>query len=126
MTLPDLGSALRHRGPALLLERIDEFDGATLACVARDDGPWPWPRVLEAGAQAAGLLAGLQPGGLPSRAVVAEYTGILVRTAAYAGTVRVVARLERRVLHFWRCRIAAHGADGDTLLEGTITLAADR
>lgn len=117
------GDILRHRGPALLVAGIDGWDGETLRCRAAGEGPWTWPVMLEGAAQAAGLAAGLQPRGLPARAVVAEYRDVVLHAAAHAGPIRFVARVERRVLHFWRCRVEVRGASGALLLEGSVALA---
>ena len=123
MRVPSPAAVLRHSGPALLLHRVERFDGDTLACVARGVGPWAWPAMLEAAAQAAGLLAGLQPDGLSNRAVIAEYRGIVIHAHEHAGGVRIHARLDRRLLHFWRVRIEAEAMDGRGLLAGFVTLA---
>ena len=113
---------LRHRGPALLLATIEVVDADTIACTSRGDGPWQWPLVLEGAAQAAGLLAGLA-GGLSNRAVIAEYRGVVVHAEPSGGSVRFLARIERRLLHFWRCRIEARDGGGALLLEGRVSLA---
>ena len=113
---------LRHRGPALVLATIESFDGKTIVCAGREGGPWRWPLLLEGAAQTAGLLAGLA-GGLSNRAVIAEYRGIIVHAERADGPVRFAARLERRLLHFWRCRIAARGPGDIPLLDGRVTLA---
>jgi predicted hotdog family 3-hydroxylacyl-ACP dehydratase len=113
---------LRHRTPALLLATIESFDGETIVCTSREIGPWRWPLVLEGAAQTAGLLAGLA-GGLSNRAVIAEYRGVVVHAERADGPIHFAARLERRLLHFWRCRIAARGAGGIRLLDGHVTVA---
>jgi hypothetical protein len=114
---------LRHRGPALLVETIDAFDGGAIVCASRGAGPWPWPLLLEGAAQAAGLLSGLA-GGLSNRAVIAEYRGVRVHVERHEGPVRFGARLDRRVLQFRRCAIEARDAKhGTLLLEGRVTLA---
>ena len=123
MTLPAPATVLRHVGPALLLDRIERLDGDALVCAARGAGPWRWPALLEAAAQAAGLLAGLRPDGLSNRAVIAEYRDVLIHAAEHVGPVRVRARLDRRLLRFWRVRVAADAADGRALLAGLVTLA---
>jgi predicted hotdog family 3-hydroxylacyl-ACP dehydratase len=114
---------LRHRGPALLVGAIDGWDGETLRCRAAGAGPWSWPAMLEGAAQTAGLAAGLRPRGLPADAVVAEYRDVVLHAGAHAGPIRFVARVERRVLHFWRCRVEVRDAAGALLLEGTVALA---
>jgi hypothetical protein len=123
VNFPAPAAVLRHSGPALLLERVEHFDGDTLACVARGSGPWHWPAMLEAAAQGAGLLAGLQAGGPSNRTVIAEYRGIVIHAHEHPGPVRVRARLDRRLLHFWRVRIEAEAMDGQVLLAGLVTLA---
>lgn len=123
MTHPAPADVLRHRGPALLVAGIDGWDGETLRCRAAGAGPWPWPVMLEGAAQAAGLAAGHHPRGLAARAVVAEYRDVVLHAAAHAGPIRFVARVERRVLHFWRCHVEVRDAAGALLLEGTVALA---
>lgn len=123
MTPPSPASLLRHRAPALLVGEILSFSGDTLRCASHGAGPWRWSQILEGAAQSAGLLAGLQPGGLPRSAVVAEYRDVVVHAARHTGPIRFVARLERRLLHFWRCRCEAEALSGRVLLTGTVTLA---
>jgi hypothetical protein len=113
---------LRHRGPALLVATIEVVDADTIACTSRGEGPWRWPLVLEGAAQAAGLLVGFA-GGLSDRAVIAEYRGVVVHVERYDGPISFRARIERRLLHFWRCRIEGRAADGALLLEGRVSLA---
>ena len=122
MTRRTAAELLRHRGPALLVGTIDAFGGDTIACVSSREGLWPWPLVLEGAAQAAGLLTGLH-GGISNRAVIAEYRDVVVHAERHEGAVRFVARIERQVLHFWRCRVEARGPSGGLLLEGEITIA---
>jgi hypothetical protein len=95
-------------------------------CRGIDGRGWPWPRLLEGTAQAAGLLAGLQPGGPGARAVVAEYREVAVHVKFHRGPVRFATRLERRLAHFWRCRCEARAADGRLLLASRVTLAPER
>jgi len=123
MSLPPPSALLRHRPPALLIDAVESFGGDTLGCSATERAAWTWPVLLEGAAQTAGLLAGLQPGGPSSAAVIAEYRGVVVHAARHDGSVRFVARLDRRLLHFWRCHVEAHAADGGLLLEGQVTLA---
>jgi hypothetical protein len=123
VSTPSPGDVLRHRGPALLVGTIDRIEADSLACTSNGADPWRWPQVLEGAAQTAGLLAGLRPGGLSNRAIIAEYGGIRIHTREHAGPIHFLARLERRLLHFWRCRVEARAADGTLLLEGAVTLA---
>jgi len=46
-----------------------------------------------------------------------------VHATTHAGPLRFAAHLERRVLHFWRCRVEVRDAAGALLLEGSVTLA---
>jgi hypothetical protein len=114
---------LRHREPALLVEAIEAFDGDRLTCRAVARELWRWPEMLEGAAQTAGLLAGLQKDGLSNRAVIAEYTGVVVHAPAHRGPLRFRARLERRILRCWRCRIEVHDRTDALLLAGSVTLA---
>jgi hypothetical protein len=123
VALPAPGRLLRHRPPALLLGSVEAHTGRTLACTGIDAGLWPWPRLLEGTAQAAGLLAGLQAGGPGSGAVIAEYRDVSLGVERHRGRVRFEARLERRLAHFWRCRCEARAADGRVLLASRVTLA---
>jgi hypothetical protein len=123
MKLPPPARLLRHRGPALLLATVDAFDGDRLVCGSNGGGPWPWPRLLEGAAQTAGLLAGLQAGGPGKTAVIAQYRDVVIHADAHDGAIRFHARLDRRVLHFWRCAVEARAAAGDLLLEGLVTIA---
>jgi hypothetical protein len=113
---------LRHRPPALLLERIEERRDTTLCCASVAGGTWPWPRMLEGAAQTAGLLAGFQPGGPENTAVIAEYRDVRVLVEEHAGPLTFSASLERRVLQFWRCRCEVRALDGTLLLDGRVTV----
>ena len=123
MTLPAPADVLRHRPPALLLAAIEAFDGSTLRSRSVDDGAWPWPRILEGAAQSAGLVVGLATGGLSNRAVIAEYRDVVPSHHEGPGPIRFAARIERRLLHFWRCRVEACAADGAVVLRCAVTLA---
>jgi len=123
MTFPDPATLLRHRPPAVLVREVIECDGTRLVATSNGAGPWTWPALLEGGAQAAGLLAGAQPDGLNNRAVIADYRQVGIRALAHDGAVRFTATLDRRVMQFWRCRIAVHDAGGTLLLDGMVTLA---
>ncbi len=123
MRLPAPEAVLRHRGPALLVGTIDAFTGPTLRCTSRDAGPWPWARMLEGAAQTAGLIAGLQDDGLGNTAVIAEYRAVRIHAQHHAGLLHFVARLDRRLLHFRRCRVEVGTPEGALLLEGDVTLA---
>jgi hypothetical protein len=79
--------------------------------------------MLEGAAQAAGLLAGLQPGGPSNRAVIAEYRRVRVLAPTHVGPLRFVARVDRRILDCWRCHIEARAGDGTVLMDGLVTVA---
>lgn len=120
---PSPAALMRHHGAALLIEAIDTCDGQTLACTSRGAGPWPWPRMLEGAAQTAGLLAGMQPGGPAAGAVIAQYRDVVMHAEMAPGPLRFVAALDRRVLHFWRCRVEVRDDGERLLLAGLVTLA---
>lgn len=120
---PSPAALMRHRDPALLIDAIETCDGWTLGCTSRGAGPWPWPRMLEGAAQTAGLLAGMQPGGPPGSSVIAQYRDVIVHGEVHRGPLRFVAELDRRLLHFWRCRVEVRDEGGRLLLEGRVTLA---
>src|SRR5262249_37180730 len=82
----------------------------------------PGPEMLEGAAQSGGLLVGLQGGGPDARAVIAESRAVVAPMATHAGPLAFHARLERRILHFWRCRVETRDGDGRLLLEGRVTL----
>jgi hypothetical protein len=123
VSAPAPADVLRHRAPALLLGAVERFDGAALACASSGAGPWRWPAMLEGAAQAAGLLAGLQPGGPSNRAVIAEYRDVRIRKAGHAGRLRFHVRLDRQLMRFWRCRFEACDERGEVLVDGTVTIA---
>lgn len=123
MKLPPAAALLRHRGPAILLDAVCSFTGRALSATARGSGPWEWPQILEGAAQCAGLLAGLQGAGMSEHAVVAEFRNVSVGALCHAGPIRFDARLDRKLLHFWRCTVEARGLDGSVLLYGDVTLA---
>ncbi len=124
--LPPPAALLRHRPPALLLGAVEAHASGHLVCRGIDGRRWPWPRLLEGTAQAAGLLAGLQPAGPGARAVIAEYRDVAVHVDLHRGPVRFDTHLERRLAHFWRCRCEARTTDGRVLLASRVTLAPER
>lgn len=117
-------SRLRHRGPALLLARIESWDGRRVCCRGARR-PWSWTALLEAAAQASGIACGLAEGGWTRGGVVAEYRDVDVRCDAWEGEVTLTAEVERRVLAFRRCRATVVARDGRTLLRAQITLVPD-
>jgi len=122
----DVAVLLRHRRPALRLGRWTREAPDRIACTSHGAGPWRWADLLEGAAQSAGLLAGLQPGGPCNTAVIAEYRDVVVHAPAHDGPARFTAALDRRVLGFWRCRVAVAAADGRPLLEAIVTVAPER
>ena len=114
---------LRHRPPAVALGSVVTREPRHLVCWGIDARRWPWPRLLEGAAQAAGLLAGLQPDGPGPGAVIAEFRDVVVPVTEHHGAVQLDARLERRLAQFWRCRCEARTERGDLLLEARITVA---
>ena len=113
---------LRHRPPALCLDALATAAAGTLVCTARARA-WTWATLLEGAAQTAGLLVGMQPGGLGDDAVVAEYRDVRATRETWDGDVRFTARMDRRVQRFWRCVVEATAPDGAPLLSARVTLA---
>jgi len=113
---------MRHRPPALLLGTIVESTATGLTCEGIDDGPWRWARLLEGAAQAAGLFAGLQPGGPSKAAVIGGYRDVTIHAAHHPGPVRFHAALDQRILGFWRCRVEACSSDGRLLISGLVAV----
>jgi predicted hotdog family 3-hydroxylacyl-ACP dehydratase len=126
MSLPAPATLLRHREPALLLGTIDDLVDDRLTCTSTARSSWQWTEMLEAAAQAAGLLAALRDDGFDNTLVIAEYRGVRVHAARHDGRLRLLARLDRRVLRFRLCRVQVRAADETLLLEGTVTLAPGR
>ena len=126
MTLPAPAALLRHGPKARLVGAIERLDAAGLACASRGAGAWPWPRMLEGAAQAAGLLVGITEPEAPRTPVIAEYRDVVVPAASHRGRLKFVAALERRVLHCWRCTFEVRTARGRVLLSGRVTLAPPR
>jgi predicted hotdog family 3-hydroxylacyl-ACP dehydratase len=125
MTL-DPAVLLRHRPPALLLTSVDDVARDRLRCTAAPSvqRTWRWPEMLEAGAQAAGLLGGLQRDGLDAGLVIAEYRDVHVHADRHDGPLRLFASLGRKALGFRRCRVEVRSAGDDALLlEAVVTLA---
>jgi hypothetical protein len=52
-----------------------------------------------------------------------DYRNVGIHALTHDGAVRFTTTLDRRVLQFWRCRIAVHDAEGVLLLDGMVTLA---
>jgi len=57
---------------------------------------------------------------------IAEYRDVVPCTDDRPGPIRFAARIERRLLHFWRCRVEARAADGEVVLRCAVTLAPGR
>src|SRR5262249_32545692 len=111
---------LRHRPPALLLGAREARDAGHLVFAGIDAGRGTWAGLLEGTARAAGLRAGLQPGGPGDRAVIAEYRDVAMHARGHRGRVRFEARVERRLAGFWRCRCEARSADARLLLSSRV------
>lgn len=126
MTLPAPAAVLRHGPEARLVRAIRRLDAAGIECTSRGRGPWPWPRMLEGAAQAAGLLLGIAVPGAPRAPVVAEYRDVVLHATSARGPLRFAAAFERRVLHFWRCTIDVRDGRGKILVRGRVTLAPPR
>lgn len=125
MTFPSPSAWLRHRGPALVIDTIDAWDGTWVECGARD-AAWAWPRLLEGAAQAAGIACALADERWRSGAVVAEFRDVEIRGERHRGPVRFRARSERVVLAYRRCRAVAATPAGTTLISAHVTLLPDR
>lgn len=125
MTFPHPGAWLRHRGPALVVDGIDGWDGEVARCHGAA-GDWTWSRILEGSAQTAGIACALGDEAWRSGAIVAEYRDVEVLAERHVGGVVFAARPERAVLGYRRCRTTATGLDGAPLLRGVVTLLPDR
>jgi hypothetical protein len=124
MKLMRLEEMLPHRGPALMLSAVEAVRGRWIRCRADRQGPWHWPELLEASAQAAGLLAALELDSSPGLMVVAEFREVSIPDGiAMHGPAWIEATLVSHFLRFHRCRFAAHATDGEVVLGGTMTLA---
>jgi len=123
VSLPLPSTLLRHAAPALLLATIETFDRDRIHCTSPSRSAWAWPEMLEAAAQAAGLLAGLQDEAFDANLLIAEYRDVRIHAARHAGALALFATLDRKVLHFRRCRVEVRAADGGPLLDGLVTLA---
>ena len=125
MTLPPPKAMLPHRGPALMISAIDEVRASWIQCSADRVGPWYWPELLEASAQAAGLLAAAGLDSPPRETVVAEFWDVVVPGGGLPipGPLSFEATLVSRVLTFHRCRFVVRGSDGAIVVGGGLTLA---
>ena len=124
MRLPAPTECLRHRPPALLIGRIESWDGRTVRCAGTSTA-WSWVQLLEGAAQAAGIGCGLGEDGWRDGAVVADYRDVEILANAYDGGVAFEATLARRILGFRRCRAVARARGGEPLLRAVVTLLPD-
>lgn len=125
MTFPHPGAWLRHRGPALVIDAIDGWDGGLARCRGAD-GDWSWSRLLEGSAQTAGIACAVDDEAWRGGAIVAEYRDVEVLAERHRGGVLFAARPERAVLAYRRCRTTATAVDGTPLLRAVVTLLPDR
>jgi hypothetical protein len=125
MIFPPPSAWLRHRGPALVVERITAWDGRVARCTGAA-GDWPWSRLLEGSAQTAGIACAVDDEVWRSGAIVAEYRDVEILAEHHHGSVRFEAMPERAILGYRRCRASATTADGDSLLRAVVTLLPDR
>lgn len=125
MTFPHPRAWMRHRGPALVLDRIESWDGVVARCGA-PDGDWSWTRLLEGSAQTAGIACALDDAAWRGGAIVAEYRDVEVLVERHRGPVRFDARTERALLAYRRCRANATAHDGTPLLRALVTLLPER
>ena len=127
MKLPPLEAMLPHRGPALMISAIDEVRASWIQCSADRVGPWYWPELLEASAQACGLIAavGLALDSPRGETVVAEFWDVVVPGGSLPipGPLWFEATLVSRVLTFHRCRFVVRASDGAIVVGGGLTLA---
>ncbi len=120
---------LRHREPALLIER--EF-AASPPGQARERwfatpprGRWFWTQALDAAAQAAGLclrgdLEGARPG---APVLVVAYERVAVANERPAGALAIVVRLRRRVINIRQFDVGVETEDRAPVMTGRVSLA---
>lgn len=125
MTFPHPRAWMRHRGPALVLNAIEAWNGDEARCRAAA-GRWTWPRLLEGAAQTAGIACAIEEPAWRHGAVVAEYRDVEILAETHDGPVRFVARPERRLLAYRRCAAVATDETGTPLLRAVVTLLPDR
>jgi len=125
MTFPHPRAWLRHRPPALVVDAIDGWDGTVARCRGAA-GSWSWSRLLEGGAQTAGIACALDDVGWRDGVIVAEYREVEILAERHQGAVHFAARSERTVLGYRRCRMTASAGDATPLLRAVVTLLPDR
>jgi hypothetical protein len=125
MTFPPPSAWLRHRGPALVVERIAGWDGRVACCTGAADD-WRWHRLLEGSAQTAGIACAIDDDAWRGGAIVAEYRDVEILAESHRGPVRFEAGLDRALLGYRRCRASAMTTDGAPLLHAVVTLLPDR
>lgn len=110
-----------------MLSAIEEIHDRTIRCRADRCDAWYWPELLEASAQAAGLiaLAGLDRS--VGETLVAEFRDVTIaEEEPQSGPMWFDVTLVFRVLHFHRCRFTVVGGDGAAIVAGDVTLAISR
>ena len=122
MSFPPVTSLLRHRPPALAVERVEEHAEDRLVCSSVPARRWWWFELLDGAAQAAGLLLRGSTGRPLSAVVVAAYDELDLNVQSHEGPVRWEARRKRRVGEMHQFEVSALAEDGHKLLSALVTL----
>lgn len=126
MTFPPPEALVRHRPPALLVTMVDACDGQSLTSTSVRAALWRWPELLDAAAQAAGMLFALaRETSDPTHRrglVVARYDAVSIFTHAHTGNVTWQVRTKRRIGDMKQLDVTGEH-QGRPILSATITLA---
>jgi len=118
---------LKHRGHALLLAcevEDDRSNDLERRFRSQHRDPWTWPLVLDAGAQAAGLLVKDLDRGFTGTLVVVAYDELQLELEPRAGTLLVRVSKIRRVLGMTQVGVVAtDAATHEIRMRATVSLA---
>ena len=117
---------LGHRPPALLLDRpLPRFETPQIGSfLSTTRVAWQWPLVLDACAQAAGLMAKEVAPGFSGRLVVVAYALDNCELSQFSGTMQIGVRYRRKVAAMLQFEAVARCAATQTIrMQVLITLA---